>query len=171
MDELDRVPWESLAHAYGVGPTGPELDFDVQASLAALGRRDPNAMHALWSNICHQGTIYEASAYAVPYLSAFLAGGELDDQTAVPVAVLLADIAVASCTVTLDGRRAGAFGPDVAPRTRQAFAASSSWLVQAAKRHPPATALLDLTVTLVSTDPPTNQQVIAVEQAMENLEG
>src|SRR5262245_16236241 len=81
FNELDRVPWARLAHAYGTGKSGPELCDDVVATLRQLGASDVDAFDeavcALFSNLCHQGTIYKATAFAVPFLAAFAAGTDL----------------------------------------------------------------------------------------------
>ena len=80
LSELVRVPWGELAHAYGIGKVGPDLCDDVAATLRRLGDSDATALgeslNALYSNLCHQGTIYEATAYAAPFLAAFAAGVE-----------------------------------------------------------------------------------------------
>ena len=64
LDRLDDVPWQSLRHAYG--PAG-----DVPVMLRALamsGEQQEGALSDLFGTIWHQGTIYEASSYAVPFL-------------------------------------------------------------------------------------------------------
>jgi len=65
LEDLDKVEWDKLRHAYG-------LAADVPARLRAL--TSPNrgvrqeAWYVLHGNLWHQGTIYEATAYAVPFL-------------------------------------------------------------------------------------------------------
>ncbi len=62
---LEAIPWATLHHAYGTAE-------DTPTHLRAL--RDPDddvfesAMEALGASICHQGSIYEASYYAIPFL-------------------------------------------------------------------------------------------------------
>lgn len=64
--ELDDVPWHTLTHAYGSAEDVPEL-------IRALYRDDQEtvdeAIHELYGNIHHQGTVYPASAPAVPFLA------------------------------------------------------------------------------------------------------
>ncbi|WP_354637735.1 hypothetical protein [Kitasatospora camelliae] len=71
---LDAIDWASLEHAYGAAA-------DVPGRLRALGGDDPEAraqaLHSLYGSIFHQGTRYEASAYAVPFLARMAAAGEL----------------------------------------------------------------------------------------------
>src|SRR5215472_16509295 len=82
LAELDRVPWAVLPHAYGIGIRGPQLDYDVEGTLRQLGDTREGAfekaVHAVFSNLCHQGgTIYRATAFAVPFLAALAAGEDL----------------------------------------------------------------------------------------------
>ena len=70
MDGLGEVNWAALQHAYG----GAE---DVPGQLRALASRDrergEKALYALYGNIWHQGTTYQATRYAVPFLRQILA--------------------------------------------------------------------------------------------------
>ncbi|MFB6808854.1 hypothetical protein [Streptomyces sp. NPDC056387] len=64
--ELDRVQWHTLTHAYGSAEDVPEL-------IAALYEDDEEtageALYELYGTIHHQGTVYAASAPAVPFLA------------------------------------------------------------------------------------------------------
>ncbi|MER7466801.1 hypothetical protein ABTY04_28630, partial [Streptomyces sp. NPDC097981] len=64
--ELDHVQWHALTHAYGSAEDVPEL-------IAALYEDDEEtageALYELYGNIHHQGTVYAASAPAVPFLA------------------------------------------------------------------------------------------------------
>ncbi|KAI8654122.1 hypothetical protein NCS56_01368800 [Fusarium sp. Ph1] len=66
---LDDIDWASLQHAYGSAE-------DVPALLKALRFHDKKELDqvyfALSSNILHQGTRYQATSYAVPFLYALL---------------------------------------------------------------------------------------------------
>jgi hypothetical protein len=61
LTDLDEVDWAGLTHAYGPADDVPEL-------LRDLAGGDDDALYALYGNIWHQGTVYEATAYAVPFL-------------------------------------------------------------------------------------------------------
>ncbi|MFE4533453.1 hypothetical protein ACFRKB_00105 [Streptomyces scopuliridis] len=69
---LDAQPWAALEHAYGSAEDVPEL-------LRALASDDEEeageALEELYSRILHQGSVYEASARAVPYLAGLAAAG------------------------------------------------------------------------------------------------
>ena len=69
-DALDAVPWLRLGHAYGPARDVPALLYAV-----TVGGTDARkaAWWELWGNIHHQGTVYEATSPAVPFIAA-LAG-------------------------------------------------------------------------------------------------
>ncbi|GLY50872.1 hypothetical protein [Lentzea sp. NBRC 102530] len=77
MDGLDQVDWARLSHAYGPAD-------DVPAQLRDLVSPDERirleALSDLNGNILHQGTIYEATAAAVPFLLQALTAPECDEQ-------------------------------------------------------------------------------------------
>ncbi|WP_157739979.1 hypothetical protein [Micromonospora narathiwatensis] len=68
--DLDSIDWASLTHAYGSAEDVPGLIRDLRSSDAEVRSA---AMYELYGNIYHQGTRYEASAYAVPFLLELLA--------------------------------------------------------------------------------------------------
>jgi tetratricopeptide (TPR) repeat protein len=84
---LDEVPWRTLRHAYGPAT-------DVPGQLRALLSPDAHvrerALHHLYGNIWHQGSVYEASAHAVPFLIKLLAYAGTPDKRA--ILQLLADL-------------------------------------------------------------------------------
>ncbi|MEU4353692.1 hypothetical protein [Streptomyces virginiae] len=64
--ELDHVRWHDLTHAYGPAADVPDL---IRALYADDGDTAEEAIHELYGNIHHQGTVYPASAPAVPFLA------------------------------------------------------------------------------------------------------
>jgi tetratricopeptide (TPR) repeat protein len=62
---LDDVPWRTLQHAYG---PATDVPGQLRALLAGDEHTRGRAYYHLHGNIWHQGTVYEASAYAVPFL-------------------------------------------------------------------------------------------------------
>lgn len=66
LDGLDAVPWHELKHAYGPADDVPGRLRDLALGSEALRRR---AIDELFSSLAHQGTVYEASAFAVPFLA------------------------------------------------------------------------------------------------------
>lgn len=83
---LDDRPWGDVEHAYGSAE-------DVPAVLRALADDDPAtagaALHELYGNIWHQGTVYAATVEAVPFLARLAAAG----YRSADVLVLLGSIA------------------------------------------------------------------------------
>lgn len=87
-EEIERVPWAELTHAYGPAKDTPE-------HLLALFSRDSTAFNSalsnLWASICHQGSVYEASCAAVPFLIRILQ--EVSDERRPAILSLLAGLA------------------------------------------------------------------------------
>lgn len=153
LEELDAVAWDRLAHAYGVGVTGDALHDDVAASLTLLEDDPDGAIHdALYANICHQGTVYEATAYAVPFLVAVAAGKDTDLDTTFELLQLLALIAQSSAFATEDGSCAGALGEGVAERIREAFQRSAERL-SAATAHSEALEEVAAAILAITSSP------------------
>ncbi|USQ86785.1 hypothetical protein NFX46_25640 [Streptomyces phaeoluteigriseus] len=69
---LDDRPWPELDHAYGSAE-------DLPAVLRSLAGDDPEtadgALGELYGSILHQGTVYAATAEAVPFLARLAAAG------------------------------------------------------------------------------------------------
>lgn len=77
LEGLDDVSWGKFQHAYGSAE-------DVPGLLRALASHDAgarkNALNALHGNIWHQGTIYEATVHAVPFLIALASAPDAPDR-------------------------------------------------------------------------------------------
>lgn len=65
LEGLDRIDWSSLRHACGSASDVPE---QIRALASTSKPEREQALNDLLGNIWHQGTVYEASAYAVPFL-------------------------------------------------------------------------------------------------------
>lgn len=62
LERLDKINWHKLEHAYGAADDVPEW-------LRTLAFQDENdALTQLSLSLCHQGTVYSASAHAVLFL-------------------------------------------------------------------------------------------------------
>lgn len=89
LEELSSIDWHSLSHAYGPADDVPQLLRDLASPHEQIRSR---ALGTFYTNIYHQGTVYQASAYAVPFLL------ELVQEESVPerdeIVVLLAHLAV-----------------------------------------------------------------------------
>jgi hypothetical protein len=65
LDGLEDVPWASVRHAFGSASDVPWLLRSLVSPDAQV--RD-NALTELCNNIWHQGTVYEATPHALPFL-------------------------------------------------------------------------------------------------------
>lgn len=89
LETLESVPWDDLHHAYG--PAG-----DVPETLRALVGNDAEersqALNELCGNIFHQGTRYEATPYAIPFLVKFASDPDVPGRA--DILTLLANLAL-----------------------------------------------------------------------------
>jgi hypothetical protein len=65
LEGLDDVDWKSLHHAYGTAEDVPQQIRDLRSRRK---KKREKAGWELFGNIFHQGTRYEASAHAIPFL-------------------------------------------------------------------------------------------------------
>ena len=91
LESLDTIDWQNLHHAYGAASDVPDL-LRALVSNDEETRRD--VMYELYGNIWHQGTVYEASSYTVPFLIELL--GHESIQRKGDILRLLASIASGS---------------------------------------------------------------------------
>jgi hypothetical protein len=113
LDGLDAVPWHELHDAYGTADDVPGFLLDLAAGSEPIRQR---AIDALFGSLDHQGTVYEASAFAVPFLADIAGELKIPLRWRVWALVLLAGIA--------DGNEVGDVRHTVAaPRSRGQTAA------------------------------------------------
>ena len=88
LKDLDAVPWPTLRHAFGEAADVPRLI----RSLASVDREErQSALKQLFACLLHQGTVYEATALAVPFLFELLASPATPERNW--IAFLLASLA------------------------------------------------------------------------------
>jgi hypothetical protein len=63
--ELSSIDWEALRHAYGSAGDVPDLLQELSGNSEQAREA---AIDQLWSSLCHQETVYSASAATVPFL-------------------------------------------------------------------------------------------------------
>lgn len=90
LEGLDKINWSQLHHAYGEASDVPVL---IRQLLSKENTAIDKAIYELFGNIWHQGTVYEASAIAVPFLQELLRCSEINDKTKKSLACLLASMA------------------------------------------------------------------------------
>ena len=152
LAELDRVDWSSLSHAYGRGVVGEDISGDVARSLALIREDSCRALvDGLWSNVCHQGTVYEATAYALPFIAA-IAAGDVPFESRSLLVALLGDIAVGGSHVAPGGSYAGSFGEGVDLLIRDTVRRCEGYLAHIEEAEP-AKAPLIAAIRLVTAEP------------------
>ena len=65
---LDDVPWSQLSHAYGTAEDVVDLLKLIDSGKSFPNASEESPIDCLYGNIWHQGTVYEATSYAVPFL-------------------------------------------------------------------------------------------------------
>lgn len=77
FDTLDTIDWPRLETAYGTAEAIP-------GALRDLASHDEEVHAAAWqtlqSELEHQGTIYQSSAYAAPFLVAWLPKAQAEER-------------------------------------------------------------------------------------------
>lgn len=121
---LDAIPWATLTHAYGSAE-------DVPGWLRAQATASPDLswkdmpLSKLFGSIWHQGTVYEATAYAVPFLIELAASPQVPRRA--EILQLLAAIARGSSYRAVHGNLSRE--PDFEERKAQELA----WVAAAAR--------------------------------------
>lgn len=90
LEGLAAIDWTDLRHAYGNAGDVPALLHALASDESTV--RD-EALSGLFSNILHQGTVYSATAAAVPFLYELLSASSVSSKS--DVAFLIACIASA----------------------------------------------------------------------------
>jgi hypothetical protein len=85
---LDDVPWSELTHAYG---SASDVPGHIRSLLSPDASKRADAFRELFASICHQGTVYEATVHALPFLIELLRDTTISDRDT--LALLVARIA------------------------------------------------------------------------------
>jgi len=66
-EQIRTFPWSEYQDAYGW--CDPKTMADLFSALSSSNRTEcESAILGFWSNICHQGDVYESTSYALPFL-------------------------------------------------------------------------------------------------------
>lgn len=68
MIELDDPRWRKLSHAYGTAADIPELLRQLARATGPKVGYQSEPWFTLWSSLCHQGDVYDASYAALPHI-------------------------------------------------------------------------------------------------------
>lgn len=109
LDGLDAIDWSRSSHAYG---DASDVSVGIRGLLDADEDHRRSALEALYSSICHQGSVYPATILARPFLIDILARSENPDRES--VASLVASIMAAESHTEAFYRQ-----PRINPFTRQ----------------------------------------------------
>lgn len=93
MLDLDDPRWAQLSHAYGSAADIPELLRQLARETEPKPEHEVEPWFTLWSSLCHQGDVFEASYAAVPHIVAIACGatGPIDfDFFQLPTAIEIA---------------------------------------------------------------------------------
>lgn len=96
LEDLQTIHWQDLHHAYGTAGDVPDL---LKGLLSGDEDARKESLYELCGTIWHQGTVYEASAFAVPYLLEMLRSPKTMDKAG--IAVLVAELADGSSPLEL----------------------------------------------------------------------
>jgi hypothetical protein len=97
LDTLNTIDWSKISHAYGPASDLPDM---LRALASGDTKQRQEALWELHGNIWHQGTVYEATAYAVPFLLELV---EKNHADSLEVLALLALIANGSSYLAVHG--------------------------------------------------------------------
>lgn len=88
LEQLSSINWSDLTHAYGPADDVPQLLRDLASPDEEVRGR---ALGTLYTSIYHQGTVYQASAYAAPFLIELIEQEQVSNRDG--ILRLLADLA------------------------------------------------------------------------------
>jgi hypothetical protein len=77
LEALDSIEWHKLRHAYGDASDLPSL---LRQLLSQSQAERELAFRLLHETLWHQGSVFEASAYAIPFLAEMLQATETPDR-------------------------------------------------------------------------------------------
>lgn len=89
LEDLDKIDWAQLHHAYGEAGNVPNL---IRKLLSQDRDEREEANENLFNCICHQGTIWEATSYTIPFLLELVKTPETPDK--LEIVFLLASLAI-----------------------------------------------------------------------------
>ena len=99
LEGLTSIPWSKLKHAYG---TAEDVPVAIQNLLDKKREVRKEAFENLSTSIIHQGTVYQATPYTIPFFYELLASAEVKNRE--NIINLLIQIALGSTTpYLLDG--------------------------------------------------------------------
>lgn len=77
LEKLNKIPWSSLKHAYGFADDVPD---QIRGLASADAEIRESVLWSLYGNIFHQGTRYQATPYAIPFIYELIENEEVQDR-------------------------------------------------------------------------------------------
>ena len=154
-----EIDWSTVQACYGPATSVPALLRQVASPLSS---ERSDAISALWGCLCHQGTVYEASAIAVPFLfdaakTLELPRADRDQLLALVVHIGLGEdttwqgytpwAVVQDCALAVK-----ALLPDFAAWALEGAPEARTWTLALAAQHPNAWASLGVDATQLMPD-------------------
>jgi hypothetical protein len=121
---IEKVDWSRLGAAYGPAVEVPGL-LEAVARGPETARRQ--AMNDLWGTVWHQGTVYEATADAVPFLASLAADEGVPLRERASLLYLLASIAAGSGYL----QQHRSFGQERNSQDEEQMRLEQTWVVSA----------------------------------------
>ena len=88
LDDIFRIDWRNLTHALGAAEDVPQQILGLMSDKASARAQ---VLNQLYSTIWHEGMVFEATAYAVPFLIQLLEHPNVQEKD--QVLVLLSNLA------------------------------------------------------------------------------
>jgi len=121
---LDDQKWTVLTHAYGSAGDIPDLLRALTLSPERASGDESEPWFTLWSSLCHQDDIYDASYAALPHIV------EIACQTSGPI-----DFSFFQLPAAIEISRYNGRGPAVPPDLAEAYHAGVANLMDAVACH------------------------------------
>lgn len=77
LEQIKNIDWTNLKHAYG---SANDVPNDIRNLTSPDEKIRDKALHNLYGNIFHQGTRYEATPYAIPFLYELIGNESVKDR-------------------------------------------------------------------------------------------
>ena len=124
MIDLDDPRWLKLSHAYGNAADIPKLLHQLARATGPKTGYNSEPWFSLWSSLCHQGDVYDASYAALPHIV------EIAFNTKEPV-----DFSFFQLTAAIEIARRSGKGPPVPGDLAEAYGDAVSRLAECVALH------------------------------------
>jgi len=77
LEQIEKIDWANLKHAYG---SAADVPNDIRNLTSPDNEIRDKAFYNLYGNIFHQGTRYEATPHAIPFLYELIENESVEDK-------------------------------------------------------------------------------------------